>query len=262
MEHSLRSYELQLEQVEAALVNSPHRDELVKLKSNIQIAISLAKNMFTIESAEDTAAAAGSSNISRYFGGIFQIGPHVEPQVRPHVEPQVRLHIEPPVQPQIGPQLPQIDNTWQVGDRCKAKWRGDKKYYVAVIVGIDEDTFTVKYDGYKTVDLVSVEDIKPIDSVKQHTKKEKYSKKYREYLQKKKEKRQERLKQQSDEREKNKTKWLKFQQSKATKKPWVRSKSIFASPNNEAGRVGVGTCGISGLPMTEYTQSEKWKKGG
>lgn len=83
----------------------------------------------------------------------------------------------------------------------------------------------------------------------------------REYLKKKKQKKQQRFKQIEEERETDKNKWLSFH-SKASKKPGVRNKSIFASPDNLSGRVGIGTCGISGKPMTEYTPGEKWKKGG
>ncbi|KAH9633140.1 hypothetical protein HF086_013763 [Spodoptera exigua] len=83
----------------------------------------------------------------------------------------------------------------------------------------------------------------------------------KEYLMKKKQKKQQRLKQYEKEREAGKNKWLNFH-SKAIKKPGVRAKSIFASPDNLTGRVGVGTCGISGRPMTGYTVGEKWKKGG
>lgn len=83
----------------------------------------------------------------------------------------------------------------------------------------------------------------------------------REYLKKKKQKKQQRFKQIEEERETEKNKWLNFH-TKAAKKPGVRTKSIFASPDNLTGRVGIGTCGISGKPMTEYTPGEKWKKGG
>ncbi|CAG2122213.1 unnamed protein product, partial [Medioppia subpectinata] len=34
----------------------------------------------------------------------------------------------------------------------------------------------------------------------------------------------------------------------------------FASPESVSGRVGVGTCGVGGKPMTEFTHQEKWKK--
>jgi survival-of-motor-neuron-related-splicing factor 30 len=41
----------------------------------------------------------------------------------------------------------------------------------------------------------------------------------------------------------------------------VTKKSIFASPEANTGKVGVGTCGVGGKPMTSYHQNEKWKKG-
>ena len=40
----------------------------------------------------------------------------------------------------------------------------------------------------------------------------------------------------------------------------MSKKSIFASPDNVNGRVGIGTCGVSGKGMTEYMQAEKHKK--
>jgi len=44
-----------------------------------------------------------------------------------------------------------------------------------------------------------------------------------------------------------------------TSKGRVR-KSIFATPDTNTGRVGIGTCGVSGRPMTKFTYMEKWKK--
>lgn len=44
------------------------------------------------------------------------------------------------------------------------------------------------------------------------------------------------------------------------KKGGIVKKSIFATPDGPGGRVGVGTCGISGRPMTDYVQAEKRKK--
>lgn len=40
----------------------------------------------------------------------------------------------------------------------------------------------------------------------------------------------------------------------------MSKKSIFASPDNVNGRVGIGTCGVAGRGMTEYQQAEKHKK--
>lgn len=37
-------------------------------------------------------------------------------------------------------------------------------------------------------------------------------------------------------------------------------KSIFATPDGDKGKVGVGTCGVGGKPMTAFQHQEKWKK--
>jgi survival of motor neuron-related-splicing factor 30 len=81
----------------------------------------------------------------------------------------------------------------------------------------------------------------------------------KEYLKKKKQKKQLRLKEIEEVRETEKNKWLSFSSKVSTKKGVVK-KSIFASPENASGRVGVGTCGIGGKPMTEYSAAEKLKR--
>lgn len=53
-----------------------------------------------------------------------------------------------------------------------------------------------------------------------------------------------------EEREVEKNKWLQFN-NKASKKQMVKTQSIFQSPE-VGGRVGVGTCGISGREMTTF----------
>lgn len=83
----------------------------------------------------------------------------------------------------------------------------------------------------------------------------------KEYLKKKKAKKQQRFKSLEEEREQDKNKWLNFS-AKSTKKSGLpKGKSIFASPENVNGRVGIGTCGVSGNPMTKYAYGEKYKKG-
>ncbi|KAK9704381.1 hypothetical protein QE152_g28340 [Popillia japonica] len=67
----------------------------------------------------------------------------------------------------------------------------------------------------------------------------------KEYLKKKKAKKQQRFKELEEERETEKQKWLAF----------------TTKANTVNGRVGIGTCGISGKPMTEFTSAEKWRKG-
>lgn len=43
-------------------------------------------------------------------------------------------------------------------------------------------------------------------------------------------------------------------------KKGIPKKSIFASPDNVNGRVGIGTCGLGGKGMTEFPTAEKRKK--
>lgn len=63
-----------------------------------------------------------------------------------------------------------------------------------------------------------------------------------------------------EERESDKNKWLHFT-SKNQKKQGMKVKSIFASPDNVSGRVGIGTCGTAGKGMTDFTVGEKYRKG-
>ncbi|KAI8033307.1 hypothetical protein M5D96_013941, partial [Drosophila gunungcola] len=82
----------------------------------------------------------------------------------------------------------------------------------------------------------------------------------KEYLKKRKQKKQQRFKDLEEERESDKNKWLNFS-TKNQKKTGLKAKSIFASPDNVSGRVGVGTCGTAGKGMTDFTIGEKYRKG-
>lgn len=83
----------------------------------------------------------------------------------------------------------------------------------------------------------------------------------KEYLKKKKQRKQQRFKELEEEREVDKNKWLNFTTKGAKKTGQVKIKSIFASPENVNGRVGIGTCGVSGKEMTKYSVGEKYRKG-
>lgn len=105
-------------------------------------------------------------------------------------------------------------------------------------------------------DRVIRNEVFPSNSNKRHRPNQK------EYLKKKKQKKLQRFKDLEEERETEKVKWLNFTQKSTKKAPsTMKVKSIFASPDNINGRVGVGTCGVSGKPMTEYSHGEKWRKG-
>lgn len=78
-------------------------------------------------------------------------------------------------------------------------------------------------------------------------------------------KKKQRAKEIEEQREKDKQNWLDFfnnskggGSSKSGKSlKGVSKKSIFASPESIQGKVGVGTCGTGGQPMTQFTQPDK-----
>ncbi|CAH0405416.1 unnamed protein product [Chilo suppressalis] len=239
MAEDLRNYKLQLQQVEAALLTDPQNEELLKLKADLEEVIELTQDLIKTQDGESRASNVHSSSN----------------------DDDVTASLLAAEEGDTGDSSQYTK--WRVGDKCLAKWRSDGAFYEALIEEIGDDNLKVKFDGYTTLETVSIHDIKHLSLKRPLSGDEsKHGKGYnREYLKKKKQKKQQRFKQIEEERETEKNKWLNFH-SKAAKKPGVRNKSIFASPDNLAGRVGIGTCGISGRPMTEYTPGEKWKKGG
>ncbi|THD28513.1 Survival of motor neuron splicing factor [Fasciola hepatica] len=145
---------------------------------------------------------------------------------------------------------------WNVGDQCMAMCSRDKLYYKATILEFLGDTScVVNFDAYNTTDVCQLTHLKPMTTVAPVVKKKRKDVKARQ-IEKKKLKKQKLL--QRDEEieatcETEKNRWLNF--SKKMLKTGKTRKSIFASPEALDGRVGVGTCGIGGRPMTKFTVS-------
>ncbi len=62
------------------------------------------------------------------------------------------------------------------------------------------------------------------------------------------------------QREQDKNKWKNFSHKAFGKKGFVK-KSIFKTPENADGRVGIGTCGVSGQKMTKFSTANKYRRG-
>lgn len=238
MADDLRNYKLQLQQVEAALLTDSENEELLKLKADLEEVIELTRDLIKSQEGDSKNNIHSSSNdddvtaslLATDIGGVAESTPK-----------------------------------WRISEKCLAKWKADGMFYEATVEEVGESNLKVKFDGYSSLETVSIIDVKSLNSGTKRPlsgDENKHGKGYnREYLKKKKQKKQQRFKQIEEERETEKNKWLTFH-TKASRKPGVKNKSIFASPDNLTGRVGIGTCGISGKPMTEYTPGEKWKKGG
>ncbi|RZF34017.1 hypothetical protein LSTR_LSTR012362 [Laodelphax striatellus] len=231
---NLQNYELQLQQVEAALTTDPDDEELMKLKSDLEEVIQLTVELLKAQVLEEKSAQDSAPSYS---------GIDVDSDV------------------EEGHSSSAVKKDWKVGDKCLALWADDNQYYEGVIESIEGAEVSVLFNNYKTVEVTSLEFIKELPRSQEADAKAKKQpvSKLREYQKKKKQKKLQRYKQLEEERESEKNKWLAFS-SKSSKKGLIK-KSIFASPDNVNGRVGIGTCGVSGRGMTEYASAEKWRKG-
>lgn len=231
----LQNYRLQLQQVEAALTTDPSNKELLKLKIDLEEVIELTHDL--IKSQQQEKRQTDETD----------------------VKDPILLAV--------------LANKWSVGDLCLAPWSEDGKYYEATIDGINEEgVVNVTFNEYKNTDVTMLSQLKSVakrpasDWAEQKAKKMQVAavagsdpNKQREYLKKKKQKKLQRFKELEEEREQEKNKWLAFA-NKSTKKGVIK-KSIFATPENANGRVGIGTCGVSGREMTKFSNGEKWRRG-
>ncbi|XP_013412951.1 survival of motor neuron-related-splicing factor 30 [Lingula anatina] len=236
LQESLTNYKLQLQQVEAALTTDPSNADLNKLKIDLQEVINL-----TVDLIKNQAGAVATAVVAAATSADDN-------------ETSTATH------------------SWNVGDKCSAIYSEDGMYYDAVIDEVLEDgSCTVTFESYGNTDLTQVSLLKPRDSSLKRAageeaegsggkmkRKDKLAAE-REYKKKKNEKKRQRQKQQEEEREDEKKKWQSF--NAKNKRVGFNKKSIFATPEAPTGKVGVGTCGIGGRPMTNYHQNEKWKKG-
>uniref|UniRef100_A0A5S6QI58 Tudor domain-containing protein n=1 Tax=Trichuris muris TaxID=70415 RepID=A0A5S6QI58_TRIMR len=222
---NLENYSVQLQQVEAALIAEPGSEELKKLKADLEEVIQITNEL--VQANIVAAEAAGP--------------------------------------PEVLPDDPKPVKEWKVGDRCMAIWSKNNQLYEAVIDGISEGKAAVTFVGYNVTEINRLyllricDDIQPkkyIWDTKPKGKNQWQMEKER--RRKKAQKKAQRLKQMEQEKETEKKKWKDFS-SKAFSKSYkgMRKESIFASPDTETGRVGVGTCGISGKPMTRFVSQDK-----
>lgn len=242
----LQNYRLQLQQVEAALLSDPENKELQKLKVDLEEVIELSLDLKN--KAEEAA------NQPEYTEPVGVVEEDEITKSLLAVEQFVARN--------------KAKKIWRIGDICLAKWNDNGQYYEARIDAIHPDgQVNVTFEAYKNRGVTTLAEIKEFTGAKRVLTEAERLKRVkmmnnREYLKKKKLKKQQRFKVLEEEREVEKNKWLAFtNKAVKNKKSGLTNKSIFASPDSVNGRVGIGTCGISGKPMTEFTTAEKWRKG-
>ena len=153
-----------------------------------------------------------------------------------------------------------------MGEHCQALCSRDGQYYEAVINEISTDgevAFSFKHNGQSGLSSLGLLRISKHGFTGSSTSasKREQSEKQKEYLKKKKAKKAERFKAMDKAREDEQCKWKNFSSKAFGKKGFVK-KSIFKTPENPTGRVGVGTCGMSGNNMTKFSHATKNTKRG
>ncbi|XP_015785767.1 survival of motor neuron-related-splicing factor 30 [Tetranychus urticae] len=256
---NLRNYQIQLQQAEAAIAADPSNEELLKLKSDLEEVIMLTKNLMAAE-------------------GTY----------------------EEETETSVIPQSSEIRHNFQSGDIVMAPWSADGQFYEAEIEDVMSDgqcnvIFSSLPNGKtKVSEVCLVTLLKPTQGSKKkmkidtsglgargakgirsdpssssqiNTKQKRLQvQQHRDYLKKKQQKKQNRIKELEEEREKEKSKWQQFNQKAVNKhlkgaSSLAKKQSIFKSPDTVEGKVGVGTCGIAGKPMTNFVVADKYKRG-
>lgn len=241
------NYKAQLQQVEAALAIDEKNEDLQKLKQDLLEVISLTEELFEKNHVADEHAAAASEEC-----------------------PVV-------VQPVKG-------DEWKIGDRVQAM-RLDGEYHNGTLDMIADDKIscTVKFDNSGSVDVVKLAEIRtPMEidfkkdveepqeggnSSRNQTTNNKVLtrdeiERRREIKKKKLLKKKQRMKEFEEAREAGKQRWQQFYKKGTLKGKHkikgLNKKSIFASREDGKGKIGIGTCGTSGVGMTEFTPASAY----
>jgi len=240
-ESDLTTYKLQLQQVEAALTTDPENEELQQLKVDLEQVISLTSELINSSSTDNQDSQEDDA-----VEAAFQSKKKKKSSRWGEKEPVL------PVRP------------WQVGENCQAMYADDGRYYDAIIQEINSDEVNVKFVGYSnSFATTSLSSLKMPSSGNttvhtQNRSKKELELKRKEYLKEKKKKKLEKMKELIEAKEKEKGKWLNFSSKAFGKKGFVK-KSIFKTPESSVGKVGVGTCGVSGQGMTDFAQAKKFR---
>ncbi|KAK2461864.1 hypothetical protein APHAL10511_006327 [Amanita phalloides] len=226
----LEAYQVQLSQVELALSADPDSAELASLRSELKELIELAQAAV----AQAEAASSSKSDSSRKASST-------------------PTHV------------------WSAGAECLAKYSTDGQWYPARITSLggsaENRVYSIVFKGYNTTELVKSTDLKPlppnyaatIPSSSTKRKLTKVEEEERERKKKKNEKKLEARAAKAKEQQMKQATWQKFakkSEKKGVHIAGVAGTSIFRTPDNPMGKVGVTG---SGKGMTEVALRTKHK---
>ncbi|KAF8585538.1 hypothetical protein K439DRAFT_1632550 [Ramaria rubella] len=222
----LETYQVQLSQVEVALTADPSNAELASLRSELRELIDLTKAAIAHAEAPKPEATRKASAIAAALAPGYA-----------------------------------------AGDEILAKYSGDGSWYPARVTSVggsaENRVYSVVFKGYNNTELLTAAALKPLPpSYTNHvpSSKRKLSKEEEEEREKKKKKNEKKMEMRATKAKEQLSKqatWQKFTK-KAEKKgvniAGVAGTSIFKTPDNPHGRVGVTG---SGKGMTDYATRNK-----
>ncbi|KAJ7169950.1 hypothetical protein C8R46DRAFT_896359 [Mycena filopes] len=226
----LETYQVQLSQVDLAISSDPENTELVSLRSELKELIELTKAAIAGQAEVATSSKAESSSRKNTSSASA--------------------------------------DKWAAGDECLAKYSGDGSWYPARITSVggstDNRVYNVVFKGYNTTEQVKPSEVKsmpanhafvaPASNKRKLTKAEEDE---REKKKKKNEKKVEAKAAKAKEQTAKQATWQKFakkSEKKGVHIAGVAGTSIFKTPDNPLGRVGVTG---SGKGMTEVASQSK-----
>ncbi|ORY91245.1 hypothetical protein BCR43DRAFT_101606 [Syncephalastrum racemosum] len=233
MSDDTESYQYQLEQVELALSKDPDNEELKKLQHDLKELIALTSQLEQQQQKQKKKS------------------------VSPSASPVDRKGSSPSTPTGGGTTAALKAHEFSVGQEVLARWSGDGQFYRATITAIGgaDQVFSVVFKGYQDNEMVKAEDVKAL-----HNKKRQGIFEDVVVKKPKKEKTPGQPKKKVHEEEVKKSAWLNFASGgdKGKKKKMVAApinkKSIFKTPDNPQGKVGVVG---SGQGMTAYNRRGK-----
>ncbi|EPQ60756.1 hypothetical protein GLOTRDRAFT_113301 [Gloeophyllum trabeum ATCC 11539] len=221
----LETYQVQLSQVELALQADPTNTELSSLREELKELINLTQA--AIAQAEASASSKSES--------------------RKHAHASSSAHV------------------WSAGDECLGKYSGDGQWYPAKVISVggsaEKRVYSIVFKGYNNTELVEGSSLKPLPpnynsaGPSSSSLKRKLTKAEEEEKEKKKKKNEKKLEAKAakakEQMQKQQT-WQKFAK-KAEKKginiAGVSGTSIFKTPDNPLGKVGVTGSGKGMTPV-------------
>jgi len=185
MEAEILNYKEQVAALDSALQADPANEELLTIKTELLELITLTE---TLLQQEQQAAAASTAAVAHSITSTSSVAPPTStfsstsqpssPPTSQGRDPSTQRTPKPASDASNQPiyQPPAPTKNWVVGDRCRALYAADGKFYEATILGVatgaEGPIYSVQYKGYEATapSTLTAQDLKVIPDIKKYQK--------------------------------------------------------------------------------------------